>query len=266
MKGEFPRNVISTHTKVVFPFVLTQKVLNKLRLYATDRLRRLEENLDPTFQCFVEYRNSSVESFKDFQALEEYAGNKNSAIRKLSLTWKVFLAGLFPETACINIIFLTEERNLVNGLNWFEIPLSKMALKVEGSRGDWVEETRCTLAPILHSVKIVGLYKPLAIFRHRALVNISSGMFALALAYHLGLEITFTEMFQIDAGFAKVIIIYLFSRFLLPVLTPKSGILIGLESERYKSYQNDFRFVVFTLLFGGLGVIILKEILESIFF
>ena len=52
---------------------------------------------------------------------------------------------------------------------------------------------------------------------------------------------------------------------LLPKLVPRSGILVGLEKQRYLAYENVFKFTVFTLFFGGLGVTIILEILKRIF-
>ncbi len=65
-------------------------------------------------------------------------------------------------------------------------------------------------------------------------------------------------------GASTYVLIYLFGVGLLPKLTPKSSIAIGLSSQRAEESLNVFRFVVFTLLIGSGLIPILISFIEYV--
>jgi hypothetical protein len=73
-----------------------------------------------------------------------------------------------------------------------------------------------------------------------------------------------SPIFETIIYFAGAIVFWIVmisvSRWLLPKLIPKSGINIGLSKNRYETYENAFKLIIFTILLSGIVIPIFRKI------
>jgi len=287
-----------------FAFVLTESAINKISQYANERLRMLESlpKESITFVGEVAYSDSTSDRFPSLEELLKHAGDKKSPMY-LRLQWKCLLAKPPLMMASVCVEFYTDKRMETESLDLFSFPTAHMDYAIAGVDRDWVEGTTACIVPILDSIRVKGLYKPLLIFRNSTIVQVTGWMIALLTAVmtiqvllrrfqgesnaetlrkiledstikdkfdtyarYLFSETSLVEPLIIaGAGLLLVMVTLVLSYRLLPKLVPRSGILIGLETQRFQEYQNVFKFIIFTILFGGLGVALLIELIKFLF-
>jgi hypothetical protein len=74
----------------------------------------------------------------------------------------------------------------------------------------------------------------------------------------------YQPLVEVGLSIAALLIVVVLGWYLLPMLIPRSGILIGLERENFQYYQNAFKFIVFTILVAGVGSILIVNLIEAI--
>lgn len=287
-----------------FSFILRENAISKIEDRVKERMALLavipKESI--SFLGEVSYSDLTTEKFFSLQELLHYAGHKKSPT-DLKVEWKVLLANPPLMIAIVSIEFHTDTRKETETLELLNFPLAYIEYEIGGSDRDWVEETAAETGPILDAIRLRGIYKPLMIFRNKAVVNVVSWGTAIvveilamefisriftheskskiiqeilrttdiASKFDKYISYTFSERSIIEplVIFGSAVVLAFISAilgyYLFPKFVPRSGILIGLEKERYLSYMNTFKFIVFSLFICGFGVAIIIEIIKAMF-
>ena len=285
-------------------FVLRPSHIENLQHIVDIRLAPLPALHDKeiVFAGTVGYADLTTDKFDSLDELRNFAGIRKSPT-DLTLRWRVLLREPFMKIASIEVTFHTDARKDIDALNLLDFPLASIEYEIAGMDRDWVDATAEDVMSVLKSTRLRGIYRPLLIFRNRMVVHVFSWSLALiveiaaissigrALAQHTrldyktrildaaGIEGKFDEFVQymfsnspishtvLSLGSALVLMfaVLVLGFWALPKLVPRSGVLIGLERTRWQQYENVFRFVIFTLGIGGIGVAIIVKILEAIF-
>ncbi|MFC1539736.1 hypothetical protein ACFL6H_09955 [Candidatus Latescibacterota bacterium] len=287
-----------------FAFVLHQEAIDKIEQYVTSRLELLETipAKTLTFEGKVGYADMTSLAFPSLQELLQHAGDRKSPT-DLTLRWGTLLAVPPLMMAFVTVKFHTNIRKETETLELLHFPIAHIEYEVGGVTNDWVECTTADIEPIFDSIRLKGIYKPLLIFRNRAIVHVLSWSLAFLveiatiesigrlfrhesktnilqeilgtndillkfdryMQYIMSERSFFEPIIVIGSGILLLLVTAIAGFHLLPKLVPRSGILIGLEKSRFQVYENTFKYIIFTLLFGGLGVAILVEIIKAIF-
>ena len=165
-----------------FPFVVDEVFIRKLDRRATERLRQTGILSGHTISVLAEVRfqDLSTSRFATLDELLDKAGDRRDP-ESMTIEWSAALQEPLASTAKIQAVFTTEKPFRVAELEWFEFPLASMELEIAGPDRQWVENTFSELDPSFTSVRLGGIYRPLLIFRNRAVVSIVSwttGFFA----------------------------------------------------------------------------------------
>jgi hypothetical protein len=158
-----------------FPFVADEAFIRKLDRRAAEWLVKAgaPPNHPPTVVAEVRFPDLSSSRFTTVEELLEKAGDQHDPER-LVIEWSAVLQQPLVSTARIAVVFTTEKPLQVRELQWFEYPVASIDLIVEGAEQRWVDNTFTELDPFFPSVRLGGMYRPLWVFRNKAVVHLSS--------------------------------------------------------------------------------------------
>jgi hypothetical protein len=285
-------------------FVLYPEHIEKIESIVNEKFESLQSipKDSLSFHGIVGYSDMTTEAFPSLKELMDHAGHRKTPI-DFTMSWKALLIEPPLKIAYIQIDFHTDKKKDIDSFEFLDFPLAHIEYEIGGVNRAWVEDFAQDIEPILDAIKMKGIYKPLLVFRSKTFVYITAWALA-ALAeisvisfisqlyskksnseylqsivnssnitdkinelskYFLSDKPIMVTLIPIAAGILILLIVVAGGYHLLPKLVPRSGVLIGLEKTRFQVYQNAFKFLVFTIGFGGIGVAIIIEIIKAIF-